>query len=139
MDVFDQIIAGELPAHVLLRTEQVIAFLDARPVFPGHTLVCPLRHYTTLEDVPDDLLTPIFAAARRVMLAQRTLGAQGAFIANNNTVSQSVPHFHIHVVPRRYGDGLRGFFYPRHTYQEGEAAALAERLRAALAAQTTVQ
>lgn len=139
MDVFDQIIAGEQPAHVLLRTEQVIAFLDVRPVFPGHALVCPVNHYTTLEDVPDELLTPIFSAARRVMLAQRTLGAQGAFIANNNIVSQSVPHFHIHVVPRRYGDGLRGFFYPRHSYQEGEAAALAERLRLALAAQPAAE
>ena len=102
MDVFDQIIAGELPAEIILRTDTVIAFLDARPLFPGHTLICPIAHHETIYDLPEDLYFDLLAAARRVGLAQKAaLGAHGTFLANNNVVSQSVPHFHLHVVPRR--------------------------------------
>ncbi len=134
MDVFDQIIAGRLPAEVILRTDRVVAFLDARPLFPGHTLVCPVEHFETLYDLPDDHYAEILTAARTVGLAQQAaLGAQGTFIANNNVVSQSVPHFHLHVVPRSKGDGLRGFFWPRTRPSSEQLHAVAELLRAELA------
>lgn len=136
MDVFDQIIAGELEAEVLLRSERVIAFLDARPLFPGHTLVCPVEHHETLYDLPEDLFTEILATARRVALAQReALGAEGTFVANNNIVSQSVPHFHLHVVPRRKGDGLRGFFWPRTRPSADQMRIVADQLRTTLTSQ----
>ena len=112
----------------------LIAFLDYRPVFDGHTLVVPRVHYDRLADTPEDLLGPMLEAGRRVAAAQaEVLGAQGAFFALNEVVSQSVPHVHLHVVPRNFGDGLRGFLWPRHKYgSEEEAADLAARLRAAL-------
>jgi len=135
VDVFDRIIAGELPAEVILRTDTVIAFLDARPLFPGHTLICPIDHHETLYDLPEDLYVDLLAAARRVGLAQLTaLGADGTFLANNNVVSQSVPHFHLHVVPRRRKDGIRGFFWPRTRPSAYELHTVADSLRAALAA-----
>ena len=133
MDVFDQIIAGELPAEIILRTDTVIAFLDARPLFPGHTLICPIAHHETIYDLPEDLYFDLLAAARRVGLAQKAaLGAGGTFLANNNVVSQAVPHFHLHVVPRRRKDGLRGFFWPRARPSAHELRTVGDQLRAAL-------
>jgi histidine triad (HIT) family protein len=119
---------------VVFQDEMFIAFLDYRPVFDGHTLVVPLVHYANLAETPENLLGPMLSLGRRVGAAQKTaLGAHGAFFALNETVSQSVPHVHLHVVPRRAGDGLRGFLWPRHVYgSEGVAAELAARLNSAL-------
>jgi histidine triad (HIT) family protein len=132
--IFDQIVTGELPAHIVLEDDGFVGFLDYRPVFDGHTLIVPRVHYPTLAEVPAEVLGPLLEAGRRVGAAQRAaLEAQGTFFALNEVVSQSVPHVHLHVVPRRFGDGLRGFLWPRHRYPtEQAAAALAARLRAAL-------
>ncbi|RIK15879.1 MAG: HIT family protein [Acidobacteria bacterium] len=131
---FCEIIAGERPAEIVLETQQVVCFLDTRPVFKGHVLVVPRDHIPTLTQLPDDQVGPLFTTARAVARAvQEALGAQGSFVAMNNVVSQSVPHLHVHVVPRTKGDGLRGFFWPRTKYAEGEAAGYAARLREALA------
>jgi len=131
---FCRIVSGELPAHIVLETEQVIGFLDHRPLFPGHVLVCPREHVVTLPELPDELLEPLFAAVRLVSDAvPRAVGAQGTFVAENNTVSQSVPHLHVHVVPRSKGDGLRGFFWPRHGYDdEAHVQRVARELRKAI-------
>jgi histidine triad (HIT) family protein len=130
---FCSIISGEVAGHVVLETDDVVGFLDARPVFKGHTLLVPREHVVTLPDLPDRLRDPFLAAGQRLASAMVTgLGAQGSFVAMNNTVSQSVAHLHLHVVPRTKGDGLRGFFWPRTKYADGEAADYAARLRAAL-------
>jgi histidine triad (HIT) family protein len=129
---FCAIVSGAAEAAVVLASDDLIAFLDVRPVFPGHTLVVPRDHVTTLSDLPDHLAGPLLLTARRVAAAQRrALGAEGAFIAVNDVVSQSVPHVHVHVVPRRRGDGLRGFFWPRTRYEGPDDI---ERVRAAIAA-----
>jgi histidine triad (HIT) family protein len=127
---------GSRPAHWVLEEAEVVAFLDHRPVFDGHCLVVPRHHYPTLAELPAGLLGPLLDAGRRVAAAQRAaLGAEGAFFALNEVVSQSVPHAHLHVVPRRAGDGLRGFFWPRHRYDDDDAAAgVAARLRSHLPA-----
>jgi histidine triad (HIT) family protein len=132
--VFCAIVAKEQPAHVVLDDDVVVAFLDVRPLFPGHTLVVPRRHHETLGDLPPEDLGPFFARVQRVARAMEDgLGAAGSFVAANNRVSQSVPHLHVHVVPRNRKDGLRGFFWPRTRYADDEAAkAVAERLRSAL-------
>ena len=131
--VFCQIIAGDLPAELVLENDDLVAFLDARPVFKGHVLLVPRAHVDTLPDLPAALRDPFLEAAQRIAVAVKdALGAQGSFVAINNTVSQSVPHLHLHVVPRTKGDGLRGFFWPRTKYADGEAAAYAQRLRDAL-------
>ncbi|HEX6418779.1 MAG TPA: HIT family protein [Acidimicrobiales bacterium] len=132
--VFCEIVAGRRPAHVVLDDEVAVAFLDTRPLFPGHTLLVPRQHHETLADLPAPLLSPYFARAQRLAAAMETaLGAAGSFVAMNNKVSQSVPHLHTHVVPRNRKDGLRGFFWPRTRYgDDAEAAAVAERLRAGL-------
>jgi histidine triad (HIT) family protein len=134
--VFCGIASGEVPAEVVLADDVAVAFLDGRPVFKGHVLVIPRQHYETLPDLPDDLVGPLFIRVRRVSAALPVaLGAQGTFVALNNVVSQSVPHLHVHVVPRTRGDGLRGFFWPRQKYADAaEAAAYAQRIREALAA-----
>jgi histidine triad (HIT) family protein len=132
--VFCAIARGAEPAHVVLTTDACLAFLDTRPLFPGHVLVVPRAHHETLADLPLELVAPLFAAVQRVAgAAERAFGADGSFVAVNNRVSQSVPHLHVHVVPRRKGDGLRGFFWPRTRYPD-EAAAVAARdaLRTAL-------
>ena len=121
----------------IFRDEHVVAFLDHAPVFPGHTLVVPAHHYDTLEDLPDSDVAPLFLLARRLSIAFRTaLGADGSFVGVNTRISQSVPHVHVHVVPRRKGDGLfspgRGMWV-RRRYAAGEAAQIAEKLRSALA------
>ena len=127
---FCQIIAGEIPAHFVLDTDDVVAFLDHRPLFPGHTLVLPRSHVETLADLPEDRVGPFFRRVQRVEVGVRTaMEAQGSFVAENNVVSQSVPHLHVHVVPRRRKDGLRGFFWPRTRYaSDGEMAAVAARI-----------
>jgi histidine triad (HIT) family protein len=132
--LFCSIIAGSTSAHVVLETPEVVGFLDVRPVFKGHTLLVPREHVATLVELPDELMVPLFGAARSLAAAVRTaFDAQGSFVAVNNVVSQSVPHLHIHVVPRTKGDGLRGFFWPRTKYaDDAEAAEYAGKLRAAL-------
>ena len=134
--VFCAVIAGD-ERSMVYRDENLVAFLDHAPVVPGHTLVVPARHYGTLEDLPADDVAPLFLLARRLSIAFRTaLGADGSFVAVNTRISQSVPHVHVHVVPRRKGDGLfspgRGMWV-RRRYSDGEAAKIAEKLRSALA------
>ena len=130
---FCAIVAAEVEAEIVLETEHLLAFLDRRPVFPGHVLLVPRRHVATLPDLPAELRDPFLAGAQRLAAAMvEGLGAQGSFVAMNNVVSQSVPHLHCHVVPRTKGDGLRGFFWPRSKYADGEAGEYAARLRAVL-------
>ena len=119
--LFCRIASGEVAAALVLEDETCAAFLDHRPLFPGHTLVVPKRHVETLEEAPRSLLEPLFAAAQRIARAlERGLEAEGTFVAMNNRISQSVPHLHVHVVPRRKGDGLKGFFWPRSKYASAE-------------------
>lgn len=122
---------------MVLEDEDFVAFLDARPVFKGHVLVVPRRHYVTLADLPVAVVGPLFERVRLLSAAvPAALGAQGTFVALNNTVSQSVPHLHVHVVPRTKGDGLRGFFWPRQRYaSEDEAAGYARLIREAVTLQ----
>jgi histidine triad (HIT) family protein len=133
--VFCSIVAGELPAHIVLDEPQIIGFLDTRPVFKGHVLLVPREHVKTLLELSSTLREPVFEAAQRLAAAVvEGLGAQGSFVAMNNVVSQSVPHLHVHVVPRTKGDGLRGFFWPRTKYaSDAEATEYAGRLAGALA------
>ncbi len=133
--LFCDIAAGRVRADVVLAGEEMVGFLDHRPLQKGHTLVVPRRHLVTLPDLPAELRDPFLEAGQRLASAMVDgLGAQGSFVAMNNTVSQSVAHLHLHVVPRTKGDGLRGFFWPRHRYGPGESADYAQRLRTALAA-----
>ncbi|ROO83420.1 histidine triad (HIT) family protein [Actinocorallia herbida] len=132
--VFCRIIAGEVAAHVVLDVPEAVAFLDARPVFKGHTLVVPRAHHETLTDLPPAEIGPFFAVVQRIAGAVESgLDAAGTFVAMNNRVSQSVPHLHAHVVPRNRKDGLRGFFWPRQRYEsDAEQADYARRLAKAL-------
>jgi histidine triad (HIT) family protein len=132
--VFCAILAGEKPAHLVLDEPDMAAFLDARPVFAGHCLLVPRAHHETLADLPGHAVGPLFLGAQRLARAvESAMGADGTFVALNNRVSQSVPHLHVHVVPRRRKDGLRGFFWPRTRYgSEEEAAGVAATIRAAL-------
>ena len=131
--MFCGIVAGEIPAHVVQADDATVAFLDARPVFPGHALLVPREHHETLVDLPAALVPALFGAAQRLAEAvEAGMDAHGTFVAMNNRVSQSVPHLHVHVVPRRRKDGLRGFFWPRQRYaDEAEMAEVAARIRAA--------
>ncbi len=130
--LFCAIITGDVDASFVFADDDVVGFLDHRPVFKGHTLVVPRAHHVTLADLPAELLATVFTAAQRMSdLIPTALQAQGTFVAMNNIVSQSVPHAHVHVVPRTKGDGLRGFFWPRTKYADGEMAAFADTLRAA--------
>lgn len=132
--IFCEIVAGRRPAHVVLDDDEAMAFLDVRPVFKGHTLLVPRQHCETLYDLPGGAVEPLFTRAQRLARAVESgLGAAGSFVAVNNKISQSVPHLHVHVVPRNPKDGLRGFFWPRTRYDdEAEAAAVASRLRDAV-------
>ena len=132
--VFCAIARGEVTAHIVYQDDVVIAFLDHRPVFLGHTLVAPRAHIETLVDLPADLLGPFFTAVQRVARAvEAGMEADGTFVAINNKISQSVPHLHAHVVPRRRKDGLRGFFWPRQKYRdEDQMIETAGLIRAAL-------
>jgi histidine triad (HIT) family protein len=128
-------VAGEVPAAVVLDDPLAVAFLDARPLFAGHVLLVPRSHLETLTDLPVEMVGPLFERAQRLAAAvQSAMGAAGTFVAMNNTISQSVPHLHVHVVPRDRRDGLRGFFWPRTTYRdEAHATEVAASIRAALA------
>jgi len=132
--VFCAIVAGEVAADVVLETAELLAFLDRRPLFKGHVLLVPREHVVTLPDLPARLRDGFMEAAQRLAAAMVDgLGAQGSFVAVNSTVSQSVAHLHLHVVPRTKGDGLRGFFWPRTKYADAaEQTAYAESLRSAL-------
>ncbi len=133
--LFCSIAVGETEASVVWRDDDLVAFLDIRPLFKGHVLLVPRVHVATLPDLPNDLRDPFLAAAQRLATAMVDgLGAQGSFVAMNNTVSQSVPHLHCHVVPRTKGDGLRGFFWPRTKYADtADRDEWAARITAALA------
>ncbi len=131
--VFCSIVAGDVPADVVIDEPDFLGFLDRRPVFKGHVLLVPREHVVTLPDLPAGLRDGFLEAGQRLAAAVVAgLGAQGSFVAMNNVVSQSVPHLHMHVVPRTKGDGLRGFFWPRTKYADGESAEYAARLRAVL-------
>ena len=131
---FCQIVAGDESAHVVFEDERTLAFLDTRPLFPGHSLLVPRDHHETLADLPDDLVGPLFASARLLSVAvPKAMRKPGSFVAVNNVISQSVLHLHVHVVPRKPKDGLRGFFWPRTKYaSEDEMREVAERVRRAV-------
>jgi histidine triad (HIT) family protein len=131
---FCQIVAGEIASHVVLDEPDFLGFLDTRPVFKGHVLLVTRQHVDALPELPPRLRDPLLEATQRLARAVVDgLGAQGSFVATNTVVSQSVPHLHVHVVPRTKGDGLRGFFWPRTKYaSDDEAAEYASRLAAAL-------
>jgi len=132
--LFCAIVAGDVEAPLVLSDEHTVGFLDHRPLFKGHVLLVPREHVVTLPDLPAPLRDPFLAAAQRLAAAMvHALDAQGSFLAMNNTVSQSVSHLHMHVVPRTKGDGLRGFFWPRTKYVDAaEAEAYAARIRSVL-------
>lgn len=131
---FCEVIAGERPASRVLSNGDAVAFLDIRPLFKGHVLVVPKSHAATLLELPGDAIGPFFSAVQRVARAVEVgLGVAGTFVAMNNKVSQSVPHLHVHVVPRRHKDGLRGFFWPRTSYaDDAERESYAAQIAAAL-------
>lgn len=132
---FCEIVNGHASAHVVFEDENALAFLDTKPLFPGHTLLVPRQHIETLVDVPSERVGSLFGAAQRLARAiEAAMNAEGTFVAINNRVSQSVPHLHIHVVPRRKKDGLKGFFWPRSKYSSDDhAAEVAAAIRKALA------
>ena len=134
--LFCGIASGETSATVVFQDELSVAFLDHRPLFPGHTLLVPRKHFETLGDLPTELLAPLF---RNVQLLARAVelacGAEGSFVAMNNRVSQSVPHLHVHIVPRRKKDGLKGFFWPRSKYEsEAQLVEIQQSIQAAIVA-----
>jgi len=132
--VFCKIRTKAVAAPVVFEDQDTLAFLDHRPLFPGHCLVIPKAHFETIQDLPGALLAPLFSTTRMLASAMELgLGAEGTFVAANNRVSQSVPHFHIHVVPRRKGDGLKGFFWPRRKYRDAlEIGQTLDALRSAI-------
>ena len=123
---------------MVFEDERTLAFLDNRPLFPGHALLVPRDHHETLGDLPDELVSPLFESARLLSIAiPKAMSKPGSFVAMNNVVSQSVPHLHVHVVPRKPKDGLRGFFWPRTKYEsEDQMHEVAERVRKAVARAT---
>jgi histidine triad (HIT) family protein len=132
--VFCQIVAGEIPAAIVYEDDDHLAFLDARPLFEGHTLLVPRVHVETLADLPAEAIGPYFAVVQRLSVAiPAAMQAAGTFVAMNNVVSQSVAHLHCHIVPRNFKDGLRGFFWPRTKYAgDAERDAVAARIAAAM-------
>lgn len=132
--IFCDLVSGRVPAAVVFEDEVSFAFLDRRPLFPGHTLLIPRQHHETLMDLPPELTAPLFMNAQLLSRAiELALEAEGIFLGVNNRISQSVPHLHIHVVPRRQGDGLKGFFWPRTNYRnDEEMQETALRIQAAL-------
>ena len=125
---FCQIVRHEREAEIVFEDEISVAFLDHRPLFPGHCLLIAKGHFHTLTDLPAEIVGPLFLNAQLLSkTVQKVMKAEGTFVAINNIVSQSVPHFHIHIVPRRKGDGLRGFFWPRHAYKSPEEMAAVQR------------
>ena len=134
MCVFCDIAAGDVPATIVLEDDATLAFLDLRPLFPGHVLVVPKEHIETLAELPSGAIAPFFVNVQKMAVAvEVAMDAKGTFVAINNKVSQSVPHLHVHVVPRRPKDGLKGFFWPRHRYRdEAHIESAASSIRAAL-------
>ncbi|RNL83057.1 HIT family protein [Halostreptopolyspora alba] len=132
--MFCAIATGERSGHIVSADDVAVAFLDTRPLFKGHVLVVPVEHVETLTDLPHTRVGSFFARVQGMAAAvERGVDATGTFVAMNNRVSQSVPHLHVHVVPRERGDGLRGFFWPRTRYDsDAEAAGYAARVRDAL-------
>jgi histidine triad (HIT) family protein len=131
---FCRIISGEIESHIVFDDAVSLAFLDHHPLFPGHSLLVPKNHYETLNDLPAELIEPLFTNARLMARAvEQAMKAEGTFIAINNRISQGVPHLHIHIVPRRKKDGLKGFFWPRNPYKDE-----AELLKTQKAIQKTV-
>ena len=132
--MFCAIAGGDAPAARVLDEPDAFAFLDRTPVFPGHVLLVPRIHVVTLPDLPADLVAPLFTAAQRLAVAVQTaLGADGTWVSMNNVVSQSVAHLHVHIVPRKRKDGLRGFYWPRQRYDDDATmTAIATRISAAL-------
>jgi histidine triad (HIT) family protein len=129
--LFCEIAAGRIATKIIFEDEISVAFLDHRPLFPGHCLLIPKAHYVTLSDLPADLVGPLFINAQHLTRAiEAAMNAEGSFVAMNNIVSQSVPHFHIHIVPRTKGDGLRGFFWPRQKLDDAAMLAVHENLSA---------
>jgi histidine triad (HIT) family protein len=121
--LFCKIVSRDLAARIVFEDEVSLAFLDYRPVFPGHSLLIPKQHFETLADLPAELIGPFFQNAQRLSRAvESAMEAHGTFVAMNNRVSQSVPHLHVHIVPRRRKDGLKGFFWPRYPYENEEQA-----------------
>ena len=133
---FCRVVRGEARSHTVLEDEISLGFLDHRPLFRGHCLLVPREHVPTLADLPPGLVGPFFTNVQLLARAMETgLQAEGSFVAVNNRISQSVPHLHVHVVPRRRQDGLRGFFWPRQRYaSDAEMARIQELLRDAIAA-----
>jgi len=133
---FCQILSGKIPAPIVFEDEISAAFLDHRPLFPGHCLLIPKQHFETLENLPPDLAGPFFRNAQLLSRAvELGMKAEGSFVAINNRVSQSVPHLHLHVVPRRKKDGLKGFFWPRNPYRsDAEMQAAQQAIQMALGA-----
>jgi histidine triad (HIT) family protein len=120
--IFCKLASAELPSDFVYQDDDSYAFLDNQPLFPGHVLLMPRGHYETLGDLPAPLIGPLFSTAQLIARAvESALDAEGTFVAINNRVSQTVPHLHIHIVPRRRRDGLKGFFWPRHDYQDDSA------------------
>jgi histidine triad (HIT) family protein len=112
-------VSGNLDAAIVFEDDSTLAFLDNRPLFHGHMLVVPKEHYETLSDLPSNLVDPFFKNVQLLSgVVQVAMEAEGTFVAMNNRVSQSVPHLHAHVVPRRKKDGLKGFFWPRTKYSD---------------------
>ena len=134
--LFCSIVSGETPAAIVYEDENTLVFLDHRPLFAGHSLVIPKEHFETLSDLPTELVGKFFADVQLLARAvEKTMEAEGSFVALNNKVSQSVPHLHVHVVPRRKKDGLKGFFWPRNKYaSELEITEVQKRIAAAIAA-----
>ena len=125
--LFCRIASGDLSSVVVFEDKNTLAFLDHRPLFPGHTLLVPRKHYETLTDLPPEQIEPLFKNAQLLARAVETaMEAEGTFVAMNNRVSQSVPHLHIHIVPRRRKDGLKGFFWPRTKYKTEEEMELVQ-------------
>src|SRR5689334_13008946 len=119
--LFCRIVSGALPATIVYEDDISLAFLDHRPLFPGHTLLVPREHVETLGELPTKIVAPYFEAAQLLSRAvESAMDAEGTFVALNNRVSQSVPHLHVHIVPRRKKDGLKGFFWPRTKYKSDE-------------------
>ena len=133
--VFCRIVRGEVKAYRVYEDEQTLVFLDSGPIFEGHCLICPKEHIDNIHDLPVELMEPLLKTAKVIGAAvEKGLGAEGSFMALNNNVSQSVPHFHLHVIPRRKGDGMKGFFWPRRPYRdEAHMLAIQEALQQAIA------
>lgn len=128
---FCKVVSGEVKAYSVFEDDDCFAFLDHKPLFPGHILLLPKKHYETLSDLPTSLVPAVFGNAKLLAAAiQTAMRAEGSFVAINNRVSQSVPHLHVHIVPRRKGDGLKGFFWPRQKYNsEDEMLAVQKSIR----------